>query len=127
MQKFVVIGGKPLIGEVAIGGAKNVALKSFVVSLLTDEEIVIHNVPLIRDVFLMLEVLGHLGVETRVHDHSVSIKNHHTQGSAVPLEVGARLRTSSTVLGPLLALYGEAKIPNPGGCRIGARPIHRHI
>lgn len=127
MEKFVINGGKPLKGEVNISGAKNVALKIFVASLLTNDELIIHNVPHIRDVFLLLEVLEHLGSKVIVNEHTIRIRSNHIHKTLVPLEVGARLRTSSLVLGPLLVRYGEATIPNPGGCRIGIRPIDRHI
>jgi UDP-N-acetylglucosamine 1-carboxyvinyltransferase len=127
MDAFIVHGGQPLRGEVTVGGAKNVALKIFVASLLTDEEIILHNVPRIRDVFYMLEVLQSLGISTRLEDHTATISNTHIKSTTVPLEVGARLRTSSMVLGPMLARFGQAQIPNPGGCRIGTRPIDRHI
>lgn len=127
MDTFVITGGKKLSGEVTLGGAKNVALKVLIAALLTDEPLVIHNLPLLRDVFSLLEVLKSLGVTYTLTGHTLTIQNGHLKGSAVPLEAGARLRTSSMVLGPLLARYHEAKIPNPGGCRLGARPIDRHV
>jgi len=127
MDKFIISGGIPLKGEIAVEGAKNVALKILVASILTDEELVIHNVPQIRDVFFMLEVLKVLGVESTVDGHTVRVRNIHIENAKVPLEVGARLRTSSMVMGPLLARYKMATTPNPGGCRLGARPIDRHI
>ncbi|MBI3577730.1 UDP-N-acetylglucosamine 1-carboxyvinyltransferase [Candidatus Gottesmanbacteria bacterium] len=127
MDTFIITGGKALGGEVAIGGAKNVALKSLVASILTDEEVVIRNVPHIRDVELMVEVLKTLGVRTNLTNNTVTAQNNGVTSTTVPLELGAHLRTSSMVLGPLLARYKTAKIPNPGGCRIGARPIDRHI
>ncbi len=127
MDKLIIQGGVPLKGEIAVAGAKNVALKILVASLLTDEEMVIHNVPQIRDVHFMLEVLKVLGVSSTVDGHTVRVRYAHGAGAKVPLEVGARLRTSSMVMGPLLARYGEATTPNPGGCRLGARPIDRHI
>ncbi len=127
MEKFVIQGGVALHGEVTISGAKNVALKVLVASLLTDDELVIHNVPRLRDVYFMLEVLSHLGISHIFDGNTVRLKNSGVKSFSVPLEVGARLRTSSMVLGPLLARYGKAKIPNPGGCRLGARPIDRHI
>ena len=127
MDKFIIHGGVPLKGEIALAGAKNVALKILVASLLTDEEIIIHNVPLIRDVTLMLEVLGVLGVKHRRNGHTIHITHSHIHDAKVPLDVAARLRTSSMVMGPLLARYGVATTPNPGGCRLGARPIDRHI
>lgn len=127
MDTFIITGGKPLHGEVKLGGAKNVALKLLVASLLTDEPLVIHNVPEIRDVSLMLEVLTSLGVVVDRKGDTLTVQNGRLNTCQVPLDIGARLRTSSMVIGPLLARYGRAMIPNPGGCRIGARPIDRHI
>lgn len=128
METFIISGGKPLKGEVAVGGAKNVALKILIASLLTDEEIVIHNVPRLRDVLSLIEVLKSLGVTAAVDGHTIRIRNGAMHADpTVPLDVGARLRTSSMVLGPLLARYGAGNVPNPGGCRLGARPIDRHI
>jgi UDP-N-acetylglucosamine 1-carboxyvinyltransferase len=127
MEKFIVDGPTRLKGDVMIAGAKNVALKAIVASLLTDEEVILENVPEIRDVHLMLEVLGHLGKHSVFEESRVVIRKNSSCECTVPLEVGARLRTSSMVLGPLLTRYGKAIIPNPGGCRIGARPIDRHI
>lgn len=115
-------------GTIRAGGAKNVALKILIASLLTDEEIVLHNVPHLRDVFSLIEVLRSLGVTAQFTGHDLRIKNGTmAKEPIVPLDIGARLRTSSMVLGPLLARYGVATVPNPGGCRLGARPIDRHI
>ncbi len=128
MDTFIIKGAKPLHGEIGVAGAKNVALKILIASLLTDEEIVIHNVPHLRDVFSLIEVLRSLGVTAQFDNHDVRIKNGTmNKYPLVPLDIGARLRTSSMVLGPLLARYGSATVPNPGGCRLGARPIDRHI
>mgnify|MGYP001579145140 FL=1 len=127
MQSFEITGGIPLHGTIEIGGAKNVALKLLVASLLTDDELIIHNVPRLRDVLFMLDVLKSLGVKESFIGNTVRIQGGKKISTTVPLEVGARLRTSSMVLGPMLARYGEARLPNPGGCRIGARPIDRHI
>jgi len=127
MDKFIVTGPTVLHGAITIAGAKNVALKTLVATLLTDEEVILHNIPQIRDVKLMLEVLESLGKVYVVDGSTVHIKKNSHHEHIVPLEVGARLRASSMVLGPLLARLGKAQIPNPGGCRIGARPIDRHI
>lgn len=127
MEKFIIEGPTKLVGHVTVAGAKNVALKALVASLLTDEDVIIQNVPHIRDVYLMIEVLEHLGKHCRFEGSHITIKKNSSHTCTVPLEVGARLRTSSMVLGPLLTRYGKAVIPNPGGCRIGARPIDRHI
>ncbi|MBI3343193.1 UDP-N-acetylglucosamine 1-carboxyvinyltransferase, partial [Candidatus Gottesmanbacteria bacterium] len=127
MDTFTITGGKPLQGEVILGGAKNVALKLLVASLLTDDELVIRNVPEIRDVHVMIEVLTSLGVKISRAGGTITAQNGHAGRFQVPLDIGARLRTSSMVIGPLLTRTGRAMIPNPGGCRIGARPIDRHI
>jgi UDP-N-acetylglucosamine 1-carboxyvinyltransferase len=127
MDTFIITGGVPLRGDITLGGAKNVALKVLVASLLTDEELVIENVPAICDVQLMTEVLESLGVKIQRKGDTLIARNSHADQTRVPMELGARLRTSSMVIGPLLARYGTAVIPNPGGCRIGARPIDRHI
>jgi UDP-N-acetylglucosamine 1-carboxyvinyltransferase len=127
MEKFIITGGIPLRGELTLSGAKNVALKVLSAALLTNEELIIHNVPLLTDVFAMLELLASLGVHARWDSHTIIIKNSGVKNTRVSLDIGARLRTSSMVVGPLLSRYGEAIIPNPGGCRLGARPIDRHM
>lgn len=128
MDTFIINGGKPLTGEIRVGGAKNVALKILIASLLTDDEMLIHNVPRLRDVFSLIDVLTSLGVKVDFRNHDLRIKNGSVAKTPkVPLDLGAKLRTSSMVLGPLLARYGSALVPNPGGCRLGARPIDRHI
>ncbi|MFC1646838.1 UDP-N-acetylglucosamine 1-carboxyvinyltransferase [Patescibacteria group bacterium] len=127
METFIVKGGKPLVGRITLSGAKNVALKACVASLLTDDEIVIDNVPLIQDVVLMMDLISCLGVKCKVSNHKAKFHFVYNNKYQVPIEIGARLRTSSLILGPMLARFGKAVIPNPGGCRIGARPINRHI
>jgi UDP-N-acetylglucosamine 1-carboxyvinyltransferase len=127
MHKFVVNGGNPLTGEFVLAGAKNVALKTCVCALLTDEPLTISNIPIIDDVRLMGDLLIGLGADSEINGHSIRMRFTRLKTSTVPLSLGARLRTSSLILGPLLARFGEALIPNPGGCRIGARPIDRHI
>lgn len=127
MDTFIVDGGNPLRGTIELSGAKNVALKAALCSLLTDDEIVLHNIPGIGDVSYLFEMLRSMGVKVTGNNHTVRLKNGNVTDTTVPLEVGARLRTSSMAIGPLLVRYGKAKIPNPGGCRLGARPIDRHI
>jgi len=129
MGKFVISGGSPLRGEVFISGAKNVALKTVVAALLTEEEVIIDRVPLIADLFLMVETAKRLGVKIEIDEdrRTLFIRGGTLESNKIPLEVGARIRTSSMFLSPLLSRFGEAIIPNPGGCRIGARPIDRHI
>jgi len=126
-EKFHVTGPTPLRGTIAVAGAKNVSLKALAAALLTDEEVILHNIPHIRDVHLMLDVIESLGRTYHIDGSTVVVEKSALKNSTVPLEIGARLRASSIVLGPLLARLGSAVVPNPGGCRIGARPIDRHI
>jgi len=127
MDKFIITGGKPLHGTVTVAGAKNVALKIPIAALLTGDKLVVKNVPQIRDVLYLVETLRSLGANIELREQTLEITTKGLDSTAVPLEFGARLRSSSLVLGPLLARWGEAKVPNPGGCRLGARPIDRHI
>lgn len=127
MNKFVITGGNKLQGEITIAGAKNAALKVLVAACLTGEKVVIHNVPLIADLFVMIEIMKELGVHVELVDHTVTIQAKQFAHSSIPLDMGARARTSSMFIGPLLARTKEAIIPNPGGCRLGARPIDRTV
>ncbi len=127
MQSLIVNGGRKLKGQVSVSGAKNVALKLIVASLLTDEEVVIKNVPRISDLFILLEIIKELGVSVSFVDHTVTIQAAKISDYEIPLDAGARIRASSILIAPLLARLGKVLIPNPGGCRIGARPVDRTI
>jgi UDP-N-acetylglucosamine 1-carboxyvinyltransferase len=127
MDKFVITGGNKLQGEINIAGAKNAALKVLVAACMTEEKVVIHNVPLIADLHVMIEIMKELGVDVELNDHTVTIQAKQFAHSSIPLDMGARARTSAMFIGPLLARTGEAIIPNPGGCRLGARPIDRTV
>lgn len=110
-----------------MSGAKNVALKLIVASLLTDEEVIINNVPRISDLFILLEIIKDLGVSVSFADHALTIQAKQLSDYEIPLDAGARIRASSIFIAPLLARLGKVLIPNPGGCRIGARPVDRTI
>lgn len=127
MDKFIVKGGKKLTGEVELGGAKNVALKALVAACLTEEEVVIENVPLISDFYIMAEIIDHLGGEINISDHNITIRVSSFKKDKISLDKAALIRTSSMFVAPLLARKKSAIIPNPGGCRIGARPIDRTV
>lgn len=127
MEKFVVTGGKKLHGSISVSGAKNVALKALVAACLTDEEVVIENVPLISDFFVMIEIMKGLGAQVSLHDHTVKVRVKKFTTSRISLETAAKARTSAMFISPLLVRNREAVIPNPGGCRLGARPIDRTI
>lgn len=127
VEVFHIQGGIPLYGNIELVGSKNVALKILIASLLTESELNIYNVPLIGDVKMLCKLLRSLGVRIKRDGRLLHIKSGVLKKIQVPLDVGARIRSSSLVLGPMLARYGEAVIPNPGGCRLGSRPINRLI
>lgn len=125
MEKFIVTGGNKLKGTVNVSGAKNAALKALIAACLTDEEVVIKNIPLISDFFNMIEIIKHVGGQARILDHSVHIHVKKIKNHRLSLETAARIRTSFMFIVPLLFRTGHAIIPNPGGCRLGARPVER--
>ncbi len=125
MEKFIVTGGNKLKGTVNVSGAKNAALKALIAACLTDEEVVIKNIPLISDFFNMLEIIKELGGDAKILGHSVRIKIKKIKNNRLSLETAARIRTSFMFIVPLLLRTGHAIIPNPGGCRLGARPVER--
>jgi len=128
MDKLKIIGGNKLSGEIKVSGAKNVAMKVVLAGLLTDEDIFVKNVPHISSVIGTAEMLKSLGVVTTFRAcHTMTVSGANLKNYEIPLELGQRYRTATMVLGPLLARFGKAVVPNPGGCRIGKRPIDRHI
>src|SRR3989344_128571 len=127
MEKLVVTGGKKLHGRIAASGSKNVATKFLVASLLTAEEVIIENVTRITDFEVLLEIVKDLGVHATFKDHTVTVRADRITDYEIPFEAGAQIRPSSMLIAPLLVRMGRVLIPNPGGCRIGARPIERSI
>ncbi len=127
MDKFIVEGGKKLTGSIGVSGAKNVALKAIVAACLTDEEVIIDNIPLISDLFVMTDIVEELGGKIDTQNHSLYIELSEIKKSMITLERAVETRTSAMFMVPLLARTGEAIIPNPGGCRIGSRPIDRTV
>jgi UDP-N-acetylglucosamine 1-carboxyvinyltransferase len=126
-ESFIIRGGKKLKGEITLSGAKNAALKLLITSILTPDELIFHNIPDIVDVRKLLDILRLLGVQSEMHKHTVSIQSKHLKDTSLPLSAGWQVRTSFMTLGPMLARYKEATIPNPGGCRLGARSIDWYI
>jgi UDP-N-acetylglucosamine 1-carboxyvinyltransferase len=127
-EVFRVEGGRPLSGSVAISGAKNAALKMLAAATLTGERCRITNVPEIEDVRVMAQTLTELGVvvdhpETNVYEVAAG----DVEWQFVPLEAAAKMRASFMLLGPLLARFGRVIISNPGGDRIGRRPVNLHV
>jgi UDP-N-acetylglucosamine 1-carboxyvinyltransferase len=128
MDKFVIEGGYPLSGEVVPAGNKNAALPILAASLLTDEEVVIGNVPRILDVDAMLALLEDLGVKVLWRDeHEVALRADAVRSGEVDEELGSRIRASFLLAGPLLARFGEAHMPPPGGDVIGRRRLDPHL
>lgn len=127
MDKYTIKGGKKISGEVRVKGAKNAALKALVAACLTSEEVIIHNVPLISDFYVMVEIMKELGAKVNLSGNTIKIRMEKFTQFSIPLDKAVLARTSSMFIAPLLARSGEAIIPNPGGCRLGARPIDRTI
>ena len=127
MEKLIINGGKKLKGTISVSGAKNVALKALVAACLTDDKVVIKNVPLISDFMVMVAIIRELGGEVSIVDHTATVQMKKFKKEKISLDEAAKIRTSAMFMAPLLARTGTAIIPNPGGCRIGARPIDRTI
>jgi len=128
MDKLVIQGGIPLSGEIRISGAKNAALPILCAALLTEEPLRIGNVPYLRDVTTMLELLNQMGAEISVNDRmGVEIVARKLHNPAAPYELVKTMRAAILVLGPLLARCGQARVSLPGGCAIGSRPVDLHI
>jgi UDP-N-acetylglucosamine 1-carboxyvinyltransferase len=128
MDKLVIQGGIPLSGEIRISGAKNAALPILCAALLTEEPLHIGNVPHLRDVTTMLELLNQMGAEVSVNDRmEVEIAARKLQNLEAPYELVKTMRAAILVLGPMLARCGQARVSLPGGCAIGSRPVDLHI
>ena len=128
MAKLHIIGGNQLSGEIRISGAKNATLPTLAATLLTDEPMIIRNVPHLRDVTTTIELLGHMGASVTIDHHlSIEVNTANVNQYSAPYELVRTMRASILVLGPLLAKYGQAKVSLPGGCAIGTRPVNLHI
>jgi UDP-N-acetylglucosamine 1-carboxyvinyltransferase len=128
MEKFIIQGGVPLSGEIVPAGNKNAALPILAACLLTDEELVVHNVPRIRDVESMLGLLERLGVKVAwTGENEVRLQADEISGTEVDEELANRIRASFLVAGPLLARFGEVRMPPPGGDTIGRRRLDAHL
>jgi UDP-N-acetylglucosamine 1-carboxyvinyltransferase len=128
MDRFIVEGGNPLRGEVRVAGAKNAVLKMMAAAILTDEPVVLRNVPRISDVAIMRETMADIGFGwTDVDEHTIQLSARGPEWLFVPLEAAMKMRSSFILLGPLLARHGRVIISNPGGDRIGRRPVDLHV
>ena len=128
MQKLRINGRYPLNGEVNISGSKNASLPIMAACLLCSEEVVLDNIPALRDINTMIRLITYMGVEiSKTSDNTVKINAHRIKEKFAPYDLVKTMRASILVLGPLLARFGEAVVSLPGGCAIGARPVNLHI
>ena len=128
MDKLLIRGGLRLQGEVRISGAKNAALPELCAALLTDQPVVLENVPRLQDVATMVTLIRNMGVQVeRGDDGTVRVDASRLSSPEAPYELVKTMRASVLALGPLLARFGEATVSLPGGCAIGSRPVDQHI
>ena len=128
MEKFVIEGGQPLSGVITPAGNKNAALPALAATLLTEEEVVLRNIPRIRDVQAMIELLEMLGVTVEWReDNAVSLCAQDVGRTDVDVALSTRIRASFLLAGPLLARFGSAEMPPPGGDVIGRRRLDPHL
>src|SRR6202043_3788331 len=133
MDRIRIVGGRPLSGTIPIWGAKNATLPLMIASLLTEQTLVLDNVPRLADVGLLQRILGNHGVDVMVggkrpgetpdHGQTLHISAAHIVDTTAPYELVSKMRASFWVIAPLLARMGEAKVSMPGGCAIGTRPV----
>jgi len=131
MDKFVIRGGEPLLGTVRVSGAKNAALPCMAAALLTDQPVILENIPQVRDIQTTRNLLAAMGADVELGygraQHRTTIQCENLAAPEASYELVKTMRASTLVLGPLVARCGRARVSLPGGCAIGARPIDLHI
>ena len=128
MEQYAIKGGNPLVGEVEIGGAKNAALAILAAAIMTDETVLIENVPDVRDTNVMMQAMESIGVVVnRIDRHTVKINASQIHDLVIEDDYIKKIRASYYLLGALLGKYSKAEVALPGGCNIGLRPIDQHI
>ena len=128
MEQYIMKGGNPLVGEVTIGGAKNAALGILAAAIMTDEDVVIDNLPAVRDINVLLEAIEEIGAKVdRIDRHTVRINGNTIREVSVDDEYIRKIRASYYFIGAMLGKYKSAQVPLPGGCNIGSRPIDQHL
>src|ERR1700720_3272905 len=131
MDKLVIRGGSPLLGTVRVSGAKNAALPCMAAALLTDEPVILENIPQVRDIQTTRNLLAAMGAEVELGygkaQHRTTIHCKTLASPEASYELVKTMRASTLVLGPLVARCGHARVSLPGGCAIGSRPIDMHI
>lgn len=128
MEQYAIKGGNPLVGEVEIGGAKNAALAILAAAIMTDETVLIENVPDVRDTNVLIQAMESIGViVNRIDRHTVKINASNIHDLVIEDDYIKKIRASYYLLGALLGKYKKAEVSLPGGCNIGLRPIDQHI
>ena len=128
MEQYIIKGGNPLVGEVEIGGAKNAALAILAAAIMTDETVLIDNLPDVNDVNVMLEAIAGIGAMVqRIDRHTVKINGGTIGDFNIEYDYIKKIRASYYLLGALLGKYRRAEVALPGGCNIGSRPIDQHL
>ncbi len=128
MEQYAIKGGNPLVGEVEIGGAKNAALAILAASIMTDETVLIENVPDVRDTNVMMQAMESIGaIIERLDRHTVRVSGKAIRDIAIEDDFIKKIRASYYLLGALLGKHNKARVALPGGCNIGLRPIDQHI
>ena len=128
MEQYVIKGGNPLVGEVEIGGAKNAALGILAAAIMTDETVIIDNLPNVRDINVLLSAMEGIGAKIeRLGEHKVKINGSLIHDLSVDYEYINKIRASYYLLGALRGKYKKAEVAFPGGCAIGTRPIDLHL
>ena len=128
MDKLTIRGGSPLRGEIRISGAKNAALPILAATLLTDQPVLIGNIPHLHDITTTMELLGLMGSDLMLDERMIiEVNNRNLNRLYAPYELVKTMRASILVLGPLLSRFGQAQVSLPGGCAIGSRPVDLHL
>ena len=128
MEKLLIKGGASLRGEISCSGAKNAALPMIAATILSDENVILKNLPYLQDITTMFELLGSMGADILLNENmDFTIASNNLSEKEARYELVKTMRASILVLGPLVAKYGEAKIALPGGCAIGTRPVNYHL
>ncbi len=128
MEQYVIKGGAPLVGDVEIGGAKNAALGILAASTMTDETVLIENVPDVRDTKVMMQAMESIGVIIdHIDRHTIKVNGRNIRSQIVDGDYIKRIRASYYLIGALLGKYKSAEVTLPGGCNIGTRPIDQHL
>ena len=127
MDKFIITGNNRLRGELTIRGAKNAVLPILAACLLSDDTCVIHNVPDLKDVTMMCELLKAFGAKITKENRTLSIDSKDLFNTEAPESIMKEMRASNLVLGPILSRFHQITLPFPGGCAIGLRPMNYHL